>query len=53
MPILKKYHRYVNKYTKKGAKYIGEIIPTEDREVSERMFNEFQDVTGKEIELEV
>lgn len=46
MPILKKYHYYVNLYPKVN-RYVKEIIPSEDTVVSDRMFTQFEDQTGK------
>lgn len=44
MPILKKGHHYKLKNPKK-SNYINEIIPMENREVSQRLFDEYEDVT--------
>ncbi len=46
MPILKKYHYYVNQYPKVNS-YVKEIIPMEDIVVSEHFFKQFEDQTGK------
>lgn len=46
MPTLKKYHYYVNMYPKVNS-YVKEIIPIEDRKVSEHFFKQFEDQTGK------
>jgi hypothetical protein len=46
MPILKKAHVYHNRNPKKSP-YINEIIPQDDREVSKRLFDSFEDITEK------
>jgi hypothetical protein len=46
MPILKKYHYYVNKFPKIN-RYVKEIIPICDTEVSDNLFKQFEDQTGK------
>jgi hypothetical protein len=46
MPILKKYHYYVNQFPKVN-RYVKEIIPIEDTVVSENLFKQFEDQTGK------
>lgn len=45
MPILLKNHRYVNIRKPKETEYIPFILPMEDRQVSQKLFNDFQDMT--------
>lgn len=48
MAVMKAFHRYVlRKERKKLSRYINEIIPIEDREVSKAMFDEYEDVTWR------
>jgi hypothetical protein len=44
MPILKASHQYKAR-NPKTCRYINEIMPMEDREVSQYMFDQFKDVT--------
>lgn len=44
---LKRYHHYVNK--NKTSRWIAEIIPTEDIEVSEKMLKEYEDKSEKKV----
>lgn len=46
MPILKKYHWYVNRHPTSN-KYVKDIIPVEDITVSEYFFKQFEDQKGK------
>ena len=47
MPILLKYHHYVNIKKPKETRYIAFIIPMEDRVVSEDLFKDFEDMSNK------
>jgi hypothetical protein len=44
MPILKASHQYKAR-SPKTCRYINEIMPMEDREVSQHMFDQFKDTT--------
>lgn len=48
MPVLKAYHRYVNRDVKKNQ-YIAEVTPMSDIEVPEKMFKEYIDETKNKI----
>jgi hypothetical protein len=50
MPILLKHHYYVNKEPKKSL-YINEIVPRENIEVSQRMFDQYEDKTVENVYL--
>ncbi len=39
MPVLKAYHRYIN--INKKSKYISEIMPMQDMEVPQKMYDDF------------
>ena len=45
MPILLKNHKYHNIKKPKETRYIPSICPMEDRQVSNDLFNDFEDVT--------
>jgi len=50
MPILKKMHYYrIKEVYKKRTKFISEIIPHKDIEVSEKMFKQFEEVKPRNI----
>lgn len=48
--ILLKGHHYKNKNPKTN-RYVNNIIPQEDREVHQRMFDCFEDTTGSAKEI--
>ena len=48
MPILKKYHYYVN--IRKTSNHVKEIIPMSDIKVSDNFYNDYEDRTGKKNE---
>lgn len=53
MPVLKAYHRYILKGKKSkrvNTDPIEEIIPTRDIEVSESIFNKYENTTKTSVE---
>ncbi|MBP7563015.1 MAG: hypothetical protein KA886_04430 [Candidatus Cloacimonetes bacterium] len=51
MPILKKYHRYINKNLNSKpipSKYIAEITPLQDMEVPQKLYDDFVEIKNGE-----
>lgn len=49
--IFKRYHHYrLKKRFAKTSRYINDFIPLEDREVSKEMYEQYEDLNGKENE---
>lgn len=52
MAVLKAHHWYVNKKPK-GSRFINEILPRSDIEVSQVLFDSFEDVTEGKIKDQI
>ncbi|MFA7115414.1 MAG: hypothetical protein WC214_08160 [Candidatus Omnitrophota bacterium] len=49
--IFKRYHYYkLKKRFAKTSRYINDFIPLEDRETTKEMFEQYEDLNGKENE---